>query len=143
MASAFTLKPTHKAVKGDCAAPVGCADQGVGHVHRHVARPPPAVCPSLGHTGRKVGWTLIPELPLDAGGRQIRPDGTFRDEFTIERGYWEAKDTDDDLEAEIKKKIKRGYHLRCVTNAGKTLRWPHEGPCWPVRRGVLEPGQCP
>ena len=54
-------------------------------------------------------------VTLDTNGHQIRPDGTFRDEFTIERGYWEAKDTDDDLEAEIKKKIKRGYRLRFGT----------------------------
>ncbi len=58
--------------------------------------------------GRKVGWTLSPELSLAANGPQIHPDGTFRDEFTTERGYWEAKDADDDLKAEIKKKINRG-----------------------------------
>lgn len=42
---------------------------------------------------------------------RTRPDGTFRDDFYIERGHWEAKGTDDDLEAEIKKKIARGYPL--------------------------------
>jgi type I restriction-modification system DNA methylase subunit len=42
---------------------------------------------------------------------RIRPDGTFRDEFYIERGYWEAKDTADDLETEIKKKTAKGYPL--------------------------------
>ncbi len=29
----------------------------------------------------------------------------------MHRGHWEAKDTDDDLEAEIKKKIAAGYPL--------------------------------
>jgi hypothetical protein len=65
-------------------------------------------------TGRKAGWTLIPELTLDANGNSIRSDGTFRDEFTIERGYWEAKGSDDDLETKIRKKIKRGYRLTNV-----------------------------
>ena len=41
----------------------------------------------------------------------IRPDGTFRDEYFLNRGYWEAKDTNDNLEAEIQKKIAKGYPL--------------------------------
>ena len=35
-----------------------------------------------------------------------RPDGTLRDEFLLPRGYWEAKDTGDELEVEIKQKIR-------------------------------------
>ena len=35
---------------------------------------------------------------------------TLRDIFT-RRGFWEAKDTDDDLDAEISKKIAKGYPL--------------------------------
>ena len=107
MASAFKVKPTHKAVKSYYAALATYADQSVEHEGALRS----AFQNLLSETGRKVGWTLIPELSLDANGHQIRPDGTFRDEFTIERGYWEAKDTDDDLEAEIRKKIKRGYRL--------------------------------
>ena len=82
MASAFTVKPTHKAVKNYYAALGAYADQSVGHEGALRS----AFQNLLAETGRKVGWTLIPELPLDAGGRQIIPDGTFRDEFTIERG---------------------------------------------------------
>ena len=107
MASPFKVKPTHKAVKNYYAALATYADQSVGHEGALRS----AFQNLLSETGRKVHWTLIPELSLDANGHQIRPDGTFRDEFTIERGYWEAKDTGDDLEAEIKKKIKRGYRL--------------------------------
>jgi predicted helicase len=40
-----------------------------------------------------------------------RPDGTLYDAFRIPRGYWEAKDTNDDLDAEIRAKINRGYSL--------------------------------
>ena len=61
----------------------------------------------LAETGRRTGWTLIPEL---ASG-SIRPDGTFRDEYYLNRGYWEAKDTNDNLETEIQKKIAKGYPL--------------------------------
>ena len=61
----------------------------------------------LAETGRRAGWTLIPELPLGS----IRPDGTFRDEYFLNRGYWEAKDTRDRLEAEIEKKRAKGYPL--------------------------------
>jgi len=52
------------------------------------------------------GWIVIPEQPL-ANGK--RPDATLRDDFTLPRGYWEAKDTADDLDAEIRRKIASGY----------------------------------
>ena len=93
MPSAPHVKPTHKAIKTYYAALATYADQSVEHEGALRS----AFQNLLSETGRKVGWTLIPELSLDANGHQIRPDGTFRDEFTIERGYWEAKDTDDDL----------------------------------------------
>lgn len=64
---------------------------------------------NLLESGAKVaGWTLVPELSLSNGRK---PDGTMRDEFKIPRGYWEAKDTADDLESEIAKKIAVGYPL--------------------------------
>ena len=52
---------------------------------------------------------------LDAGGSSrstgtgIRPDGTVKDSLRMARGYWEAKDTHDDLDAEIQAKFNRGY----------------------------------
>jgi len=60
--------------------------------------------------GKPVGWTLVEEHTLP--GSRKRPDGTLLDNFRIPRGYWEAKDTKDDLEAEIRSKIKLGYDLR-------------------------------
>ncbi len=101
------VKPTHKPIRAYYAALAAYAEQSV----EHEGAVRSAFQNLLADTGRKVGWTLIPELSLDANGHSIRPDGTFSGGFTIERGYWEAKDTDDDLEAEIKKKIKRGYRL--------------------------------
>ena len=38
-----------------------------------------------------------------------RPDGTVKDSLRMSRGYWEAKDTHDDLDAEIQRKLNRGY----------------------------------
>jgi predicted helicase len=60
----------------------------------------------LGAFAPSVNWMLIPEEPL-ANGK--RPDGTLRDTFRLPRGYWEAKDTRDDLLTEIRKKITIGY----------------------------------
>ncbi len=57
---------------------------------------------------QSVGWTLIPEQTLPSGKR---PDGTLRDSFNLPRGYWEAKDTKDDLATEIRKKISAGYPI--------------------------------
>ena len=82
MPTASKVKPTHKAVKAYYAALETYADQSVEH--EGVLRS--AFQNLLADAGRKVGWTLIPELSLDANGHSIRPDGTFRDEFTIERG---------------------------------------------------------
>src|SRR5258706_6643207 len=55
---------------------------------------------------QSANWTLIPEQTL-ANGK--RPDGTLRDTFNLPRGYWEAKDSKDDLNTEIRKKINIGY----------------------------------
>ncbi len=55
---------------------------------------------------KTVGWTLVLEQTLS---NRKRPDGTLLDSFKIPRGYWEAKDTHDDLDTEIKAKIARGY----------------------------------
>ena len=65
----------------------------------------------LQETGRLKDWTFIAELSGKSGGAIIRPDGTLRDRNSLPRGYWEAKDTQDDLDTEIKRKIARGYPL--------------------------------
>ncbi len=49
---------------------------------------------------------LVPELSLLSG---IKPDGTVKDVLRMTRGYWEAKDTHDDLDTEIQKKLDLGY----------------------------------
>ncbi len=57
---------------------------------------------------RPVGWTLVLEKKL---GNRKRPDGTLQDNVKLPRGYWEAKDTKDDLDAEIRRKIGLNYPL--------------------------------
>ena len=49
---------------------------------------------------------LVPELALLSG---VKPDGTVKDVLRMTRGYWEAKDTHDDLDAEVQKKLDQGY----------------------------------
>ena len=49
---------------------------------------------------------LVDELSVSASNR---PDGTVKDSLRMARGYWEAKDSHDDLDAEIKVKFNRGY----------------------------------
>jgi hypothetical protein len=62
----------------------------------------------LDKAAKKRGWTLVPELATHYGGKRVVPDGTVRDEFRLARGWWEAKDTTDNLAKEIEKKLKAG-----------------------------------
>src|SRR5882724_6165875 len=74
----------------------------------------PAFFALLQAAGKEHGWTLIAEQEKKVGGKTIRPDGTFKDEMNLVRGYWEAKDTADKLDAEIEKKRKAGYPLNNI-----------------------------
>ena len=49
---------------------------------------------------------LVPELRAPSG---IVPDGTVLDSLRMTRGLWEAKDSHDNLDAEIQSKFERGY----------------------------------
>ena len=65
----------------------------------------------LSDTARLHGWTTVAEMTMKSGGRNLRPDATLRDRNNFPRGYWEAKDSADDLEAEIRKKSDLKYPL--------------------------------
>jgi predicted helicase len=54
---------------------------------------------------------IIPKRQVRLNGSSIFPDGTLLDSYNLPHGYWEAKDTDDNLEAEIRKKVAKGYPL--------------------------------
>jgi predicted helicase len=55
------------------------------------------------------GWTLEKPSMKTPRGNTITPDGTIFDDTYWRRGFWEAKDTADDLKVEIKKKRLAGY----------------------------------
>ncbi len=107
MSTAKKIKPTDKAIKAYYEALQAYQRQDVAH-ETAVST---AFQTLLDQIGRRFGWTLIPQLSDTAAERSIRPDGTFRDDYYITHGYWEAKDTHDNLEAEIKRKIAKGYPL--------------------------------
>lgn len=67
----------------------------------------PAFQELLTALGREAGWTFIPEYRRN--NRAM--DGALRDSNRLPCGYWEAKDGKDDLEVEIRQKIKDGYPL--------------------------------
>ena len=56
--------------------------------------------------GHREKFALVMELRTPAG---VVPDGTVKDSLRMAHGYWEAKDTHDDLEAEIESKFNSGY----------------------------------
>jgi len=69
----------------------------------------------LDDCARQVGWKLVPEYPLHRRGRMpLRADGALVDEFNLPHGFWEAKDSADNLEKEIQKKFALGYPQRNI-----------------------------
>jgi predicted helicase len=53
---------------------------------------------------------FIPELSLDTNLKtRVIPDGTILHDVRVPLGYWEAKDTSDDLDTEIAAKFRKGY----------------------------------
>jgi predicted helicase len=100
------VKPTHAAIRRYHRELAEYADHGA--VHETAVRAAffnllERTCPS--------GWKWIPETAEKVAGRTVRPDATLEDQNYLPRGYWEAKDTSVNLDAEVAKKIKRGYSL--------------------------------
>ena len=85
MPAATAIKPAHKAIKSYYAALGAYARQDV----EHESAVRSAFQNLLDEIGRHFGWTLIPELSETTGEKTFRPDGTFRDDDYITRGYWE------------------------------------------------------
>jgi len=62
----------------------------------------------LKNWGRQLGLVFLAEYPLKTATKaHISVDGALLHELPL--GYWEAKDAQDDLDAEIAKKFKKGY----------------------------------
>jgi predicted helicase len=107
MSRSTLLKPTHKPIQRYYQALQTYSEQHI----RHEGALETAFQRLLADTAQPHGWTLLPKLKLQVEGKNIYPDGTLRDFFNLRRGFWEAKDTDDDLNAEISKKMAKGYPL--------------------------------
>ncbi len=60
--------------------------------------------------GKQHDLVFIPEYKLDSATKDTRfVDGALLHELRVPFGYWEAKDSKDDIDAEIEFKFKRGY----------------------------------
>ncbi len=60
--------------------------------------------------GKQQGLVFLAEYPLKTAAKtNIAVDGALLHELRMPLGYWEAKDVDDDLNAEVDKKFKKGY----------------------------------
>ncbi len=101
------FKPTHKEIKTYYEELAAYAAHEVSHETAIRS----AFQNLLAATCKKVDWHLVPEQTTRVRGKQVRPDGTLRDDFNLHRGYWKAKDSADKLDVEIRKKIALGYPL--------------------------------
>ncbi len=59
---------------------------------------------------RQLNWQFAAQYEFASTQKsRIRPDGTIFHSLGLPFGYWEAKDTADDLDVEIRKKLAKGY----------------------------------
>ncbi|WP_172801633.1 N-6 DNA methylase [Agrobacterium tumefaciens] len=59
---------------------------------------------------RQLNWQFAAQYEFASVQKsRIRPDGTIFHSIGLPFGYWEAKDTGDDLDVEIRKKLAKGY----------------------------------
>ena len=102
----FQLKATHKEIREYFAELSNLTQRGF----RHEGAVAPAFAAVLRKAARPFGWALTEQYARKAAnGRTIRIDGALLDDFNLAHGYWEAKDSDDDLDLEIRKKLATGY----------------------------------
>ena len=104
------FKPTHKPIKAYYKAVAALGKAGAKHEMARRA----AFQELLTNVARKQGWTFVPENPVTVKGHRVVPDGTVLSEHNIPRGYWEAKDLADNLDAEIEKKKGKDYPLNNI-----------------------------
>ncbi len=105
-AKALNLKPTHKAVATYYDALARFRNLGV----KHETAVRSAFQELLEHCARQFDWKLVPEYAIKRRGKaDAKADGALLDSFGLSHGLWEAKDSDDDLDREIKTKFAIGY----------------------------------
>ncbi len=102
----LNLKPNHKAIRTYYQEIK--EKQQLSFIHEGAVAPHFAKL--LDYCGKRFKWSLIEQYPIKRKGkRPLQADGALLDEFKLVHGIWEAKDTNDDLPTEVKKKFKAGY----------------------------------
>ncbi|HMC30687.1 MAG TPA: N-6 DNA methylase, partial [Candidatus Angelobacter sp.] len=102
----LSLKPSHAKVKDYYNALNQFGQLNISH--ESAVRQ--AFASLLDTCGRQFKWKLVQEFRIAAPkNRSIIVDGALLDDFALRKGFWEAKDSDDQLEKEIKKKLELGY----------------------------------
>ena len=106
--SLFSLKPAHKPVQHYYATLKTFHDLG----HDTEGNTRAAFADLLKRCASSYDWHLVEEYPFKGTSKQpLRADGALVDSLTLVHGLWEAKDTTDDLQREIKSKVAKGYPL--------------------------------
>ncbi len=83
--------------------------------------------------GKQNGLVFIAEYPLKTATKtNISVDGALLHELRMPLGYWEAKDANDDLDAEVSKKLRKGYPQDNIIFSDDTL-----AVLWQNRQEVL------
>ena len=128
--TSLNLKSTHKIVR-DYYSELDQFDQ-LGVVHEGAVRS--AFQSLLQGCARQFDWTLVPEHSMTGvQNRRIVLDGALMDNFRLTHGYWEAKDADDDLPAEVVRKFERGYPRDNIL-----FQEPHRAILWQNERQTLD-----
>ncbi len=118
----LNLKPTHKPIRDYYTA----LDQfnQLGFTHETAVRS--AFQSLLQYCGRAFNRTLVPEYSIALRqNRRIVVDGALIDNFNLIHGYWEAKDSHDDLITEIGRKFQKGYPRNNIL-----FQTPHRAHLW-------------
>jgi len=102
----LTLKPTHKVVAAYYDSLAKFARLGV----KHETAVRSAFQELLESCARQFDWKLVPEYRIKRKGQaDAKADGALLDNYGLNHGLWEAKDSADDLDKEIKNKFSIGY----------------------------------
>ena len=100
------LKPTHKVVAAYYDNLAKFAKLGI----KHEGAVRSAFQELLESCARQFDWKLVPEYAIKRKGQaDAKADGALLDNYGLNHGLWEAKDSADDLEKEIKHKFALGY----------------------------------
>jgi predicted helicase len=101
----LNLKPNHKSIREYYTALVQFSL--VHATHEGAVR---AAFGTLLHTcAQQHKWTLVGEFEIRRKSKLLRVDGAIVDHWSLTHGLWEAKDEEDDLAIEAKRKIDLGY----------------------------------